>query len=151
MDIDPNRKYFPLSGRLKIPATTTPDAPNRFQLSPQAPNLEYIEITIPQAGVLQDLGVRITEHGGALYPAMGSKGDSNFGSGKDSYGAMPPSGLSLVLPFNRKLLGPPYTLTFEFYNDGAGTVSVNIFAIVSAERIAGPATIPDGEKEKNVT
>jgi hypothetical protein len=65
---------------------------------------------------------------------MGSRSDSNFGSGKDSYGAMPTSGLSLLIPFNRKLAGPPYEITFEFYNDGGAAVSVNLFAVTSEER-----------------
>jgi len=131
--IDSNKNYLPLAGRILIPATTTPAAPYQIILTSQAKTLEYIEITLPQAGVLQNLGVRISGNDGALYPAGGSKSDSNF-AGKDSFGPMPTSGLSLVLPFNRKLLGPPYNIIFEFYNDGAGTVSVNVFVITSEEK-----------------
>jgi hypothetical protein len=132
--IEANKNYLPISGRLKIPATTKPDAPYRFILQSQARTLEYIEIVLPQTGVLQDLGVRILGNEGVLYPAGGSRGDSNFTDAKDSYGAMPTSGHDLILPFNRKMLGPPYTITFEFYNDGAGAVSVNLFVITSEEK-----------------
>jgi len=131
MELDNEKIYLPLSGRLVIPATTTPDSPYRFTLQSQANTLEWIEIILPQTGVLQNLGVRIFGNEGALYPAMGSNADSNFASGKNSFGAMPTSGQNLILPFNRRLIGPPYNLIFEFYNDGAGTVAVNLFAITS--------------------
>jgi len=147
MNIDQNKTYLPLSGRLKIPATTAPDSPYRFQLVGQARTLEYIEITLPQTGVLQDLGVRISSNEGALYPAAGSMADSNFTSIKDSYGAMPTSGLTLVLPFNRRLLGPPYSINFEFYNDGAGAVSVNLFAITSEPRTQPAASQQPAARE----
>lgn len=131
--IDPCKSYFPLSARLKIPGTTPPDAPYSIKLESQARTLEFITIAIPQASVLQDLGVRIYSNEGFLYPAIGSKTDSNFAGGKDSYGAMPTSGLALTLPFNRRMLGAPYNIILEFYNDGAA-VSVNVLAVVSEEK-----------------
>jgi hypothetical protein len=145
VDINSDRQYFPLSARLKIPATTKPESPYVITLQCQARNLEYIEITLPQAGVLQDLGVKVTSNEGYLYPAIGSYSDSNFITGNDSYGAMPTSGSPLVLPFNRRLFGAPYTLRFEFYNDGAGTVAVNVLAVLSEP--INRVVIPDRKKD----
>jgi hypothetical protein len=146
-----NKSYYPLSGRLKIPATTTPGAPYTLVMEAQARNLEWIEIHLPQAGVLQDLGVRISTNERQIYPAMGSNTDSNFAGGKDSYGAMPTSGLPLHLPFNQRLFGTPYRIKFEFYNDGAGTVAVNIFVVVSEEKPMSITPSKKAEAEKNVS
>jgi len=145
MNLSSDRQYFPLSARLKIPATTTAENPYAVTLQSQARNLEYIEITLPQAGVLQDLGLRILANDGMIYPAIGSATDSNFASGKDSYGAMPTTGSPLVLPFNRRLFGAPYSIRFEFYNDGAGTVAVNLLAVVSES--INRVVIPDRKKD----
>lgn len=141
--------YYPLSLRLKIPGSTLVTVPYRLEIVPQVDMLERVEIFIPQAGVLQDLGVRITSKETQLYPAMGSLADTNF-SGKDMFGVMPTSGLDLCIPFNRQIQGPPYSVVFEFYNDAVGTVSVNILLVTYKRRILPKADAPVLEVEKKV-
>jgi len=47
-------------------------------------------------------------------------------AGYEMYGALPPSGMPLEVPFNQRFRGKPSTLRLEFYNINAADVPVNV-------------------------
>lgn len=139
-----NKNFITTSVRVKVPATTQPGAPYTITTTTQGNRLERVIISTSTAGFTNDAGLRLIGLDGTLYPGMGSISDSNF-AGKESYGALPPSGQVYEIPFSQKLAGPPYLIRFEFYNDGAGVLGVNVLIISSFE---SPAPyLPDHKKE----
>lgn len=148
-----NKKYFPLAGRLIVQNLTTPETPAVIEFMPQADYLGHIELSLAVAGMMDELGVRIINNGIVLYPAPGSiNGLGAAGVGysgmMETYGPMPPTGLSLVIPFNQRLRGKPSVLRFEFYNNhAANDAPVNIL-IASYNEVEIRDTAERREPEK---
>jgi hypothetical protein len=128
-----NREYYNLSGRVQIPAASG-GAPGTTTLKFTAnyPILDSIELFACSSTFLNNAGVIIQSSEGILYPAVGSKSDSNF-AGKEQFGMLPPLAQSLKLPLCRKLNGNAWEISFTFYNDGGSALPVSVLVTCAKE------------------
>jgi hypothetical protein len=98
-----------------------------MEVQPGVDHLGHIEFQIATAGIVQDIGVRVLSNGFLIYPAVGSMIDNSAGlAGCHGFGILPSSGQTLRVPFFKKLRGANNTLRFEFYNQGAAIIAVNV-------------------------
>jgi hypothetical protein len=131
--MDNNREYFQLSGRVQIPAISgSVPGSATLKFTANYPILDSIELFACSSTFLNNAGVIIQSSEGILYPAVGSKSDSNF-AGKEQYGMIPPLTNVLRLPLNRKLNGNAWEISFTFYNDGASPLPVSILLTCAKE------------------
>lgn len=128
------KEFFPLTLRAQVPAATLPAAPYAVEVQPGVDHLGYIEFQVATAGIVQDIGVRVFSNGLLIYPAVGSMVDGSAGlAGCDGFGILPSSGQTLPVPFYKKLRGARNTLRFEFYNQGAALIAVNVLVAAYSE------------------
>lgn len=125
---------MPSSIRVKVPVSTLPNSPYIQLVTVQGNRLDRLILASSTTGFTNDAGIRIRGIGGMIYPAAGSVSDSNFAGGRESFGALPPSGTVFDLPLDLKLEGPPYAVTLEFYNDsGTAVLGVNVILLTHYE------------------
>lgn len=123
------KTIYPLISRVAIPATTPPGGPlHEIVLKPAQNHLAYIDFIIPMDSFAMDAGVRIYNHGVMIYPEIGSRSDPAVALGPDNFGPLATSRVILRVEFNRRLRGSPYDLTFQYYNEAAAILRVNVVA-----------------------
>lgn len=146
------KEFFPLTLRAQVPAATLPAVPYAVEVQPGVDHLGHIEFQIATAGIVQNIGVRILSNGLLIYPALGSMVDGSAGlAGCDGYGILPASSVPLRVPFFKKLRGARNTLRFEFYNQGAAIIAVNVLVEAYSEvrALTGEEKRNDADKKSD--
>lgn len=132
------RKVSVTSFRVLVPATTPAISPVSVTVNPISSGLIHLSMfVIAEAAALESFGTfgwRAKNNGVPLIPDNGSK-DAGFtvNAQSEAWGGLPKSGSNIELDlFGMELNGPPYNLTFEFYNSSA-TFREVAGLVVSAE------------------
>jgi len=127
------KKTSVTTGRFLIPTTTAPTAPVSIVLNPINPGLIRLQMyLIAATGTGHDfntIGWRMKNNGVVLIPGDGSKDDGfTFSAGATNWAAIPAEAVRIDLDLTGLVLsGPPFNVTFEFYNEENHDHEVAIF------------------------
>lgn len=121
------------SFRVSIPAATPANAPVEVKLTPQARAIQELVIWSTSTNMTIDkAGFRLLDYGSSkvFVPDSGSN-DNNViaASGESGWAPIPPDTLRLAM-HDQLVEGPPYKLTFQFYNKDAALILVAGFVVM---------------------
>jgi len=141
-----------LSARVLVAASTTPGAPVTLTINPQNEILQDFKICFQAAAgtvLIKDVGFRLKVGQKLIFPALGSNDSGvDFSGGAAGWSAIPSFDVLESGDLNLIMDGPPYDMTFEFYNaDVTNGVYIFVWARVTPKVDLPAAPIAADAKE----